>query len=44
MILMIENNNSSDSGYNKVNRVEESGDESEKNEEIGKCKSDCAYT
>ena len=25
MILMIENNNSSDSGYNKVNRVEESG-------------------
>ena len=44
MILMIPNYNSSYSGYNKINRVEESGDESEKNEEIGKCKSDCAYT
>ena len=44
MILMIANNNSSYSGYNEVNRVEESGDESEKNAEIGKCKSSCAYT
>ena len=40
MILMIANNISSYSG----NRVEGSGDESEKNEEIGKCKSACAYT
>ena len=41
---MIPNYNSSYSGYNKISRVEESGDESEKNEEIGKCKSDCAYS
>ena len=39
MILMIANNNSPYSGYNEVNRVEESGDESEKNAKIGKCKS-----
>ena len=44
MILMIANNNSSYSGYNEVNRVEESGDGSGKNAEIGKCKSGCAYT
>ena len=44
MILMIANNNSSYLGYNEVNRVEESGDESEKNAEIGKCNSGCAYT
>ena len=30
MILMIANNNYSYSGYNEVNRVEESGDKSEK--------------
>ena len=36
---MIANNNSSYLGYNEVNRVEESGDESEKNAKIGKCKS-----
>ena len=41
---MIENNNSSYSGYNEVNRVEEGGDVSEKNAEIGNCKSSCAYT
>ena len=41
---MIANNNSSYSGYSEVNRVEESGDESEKNEEIGKCNSVCTYT
>ena len=44
MILMIANNNSSYSGCNEVNRFEETGDESEKNAEIGKCKSGCAYT
>ena len=44
MILMIADNNTSSSGYNEVNRVEESGDESKKNAEIGKCKSGCAYT
>ena len=41
---MIANNNSSYSGYNEVNRVDESGDEGEKNAEIGKCKSSCTYT
>ena len=30
MILMIANNNSPYSGYNEVNRVDESGDESER--------------
>ena len=44
MILMIANNNSSYSGCNEVNRFEESGDESEKNGEIGKCKRGWAYT
>ena len=44
MILMIANSNSSYSGYNEVNRVEETGDESKKNAEIGKCKNSCAYT
>ena len=44
MILMIVNNNSSYSGYNEVNRGEQSGNESEKNAEIGKCKSGFAYT
>ena len=41
---MIANNNFSYSSYNEVNWVEESGDESKKNEKIGKCKSSCAYT
>ena len=41
---MIANNNSSYSGYNQVNRVKESGDQSKNNAEIGKCKSGCAYT
>ena len=40
---MIANNNSY-SGYNEVNRVEESGDESKKNVEIGKCKISWAHT
>ena len=44
MILMIANNNSSYSSYNEVNRVEESGNVSEENAEIGKCKSGCVYT
>ena len=44
MILMIANINSSYSGYNEVNRVEESGDQNEKNAGIGKCKSGCANT
>ena len=41
---MIASNNCSYSGCNEVNWVEESVDESEKNAEIGKCKSGCAYT
>ena len=40
---MIANNNSSYSGSIEVNSVEESGDESEKNAKIGKCKSGYAY-
>ena len=43
MILIIANNNSYP-GYNEVKRVKKSGDESEKNAEIDKCKSGCAYT
>lgn len=39
---MIANNNFS-SGYNEVNRVK-SGDQSENNAEIDKCKSDYTYT
>ena len=44
MVLMIVKNNSSYSGYNEVDRVEESGDESKKNMEIGKRNSSYAYT
>ena len=44
MILMIANNNSPNSGQNEGNRVEESGNKSGKNAEIGKCKSGCDYS
>lgn len=45
MICMTANNNSPYSGYNEVNnKVEESGDQSEDNVEIGNCKRGCTYT
>ena len=45
MICMTANNNSPYSGYNEVNnKVEESGDQSEDNVEIGSCKRGCTYT